>query len=450
MRKIKLSFFLLVGMTFLFACQKGVVSADSRQKSNLRASSGGEIAYEVPLGGNAFITYAPAGATEVINSAGLANWTNANTIVSSYVKLPHSGDVRVKIRAKVLPTGASSVVKLTINGISKQITLKGDNFQTYTIGTYALNNAGYIKMDLHGISKSGGYFADVSHLILDSTATAGSLIYSNNNVDNNYYWSRRGPSCHLNYTIPTTQQIAYYYSEVTVPSGEDKVGSYFMANGFGQGYFGIQVNSATERRILFSVWSPYSTDNPAEIPITDRITLNRKGANTITGEFGNEGSGGQSYLKYNWRAGTNYQFLLKGQPDGNGGTDFTAWFNDPAVNNWILVASWKRPKTNTYLTGFHSFLENFNADNGYMGRSALYHNQWVFTSSGNWIPVVESKFTVDNTYSSNQRIDALGGTRGSGFFLQNGGFFNTVVLPGTKFTVSPSGMAPNINLTTLP
>lgn len=33
-----------------------------------------------------------------------------------------------------------------------------------------------------------------------------------------------------------------------------------------------------------------------------------------TGEFGNEGSGGQSYLKYNWKAGNTYKFLLQKKP----------------------------------------------------------------------------------------------------------------------------------------
>ncbi|MNT44329.1 hypothetical protein D3C71_1630260 [compost metagenome] len=141
---------------------------------------------------------------------------------------------------------------------------------------------------------------------------------------------------------------------------------------------------------------------------------------------------------------------MKGEPDNNGSTDFTAWFNDPSTNNWILIASWKRPKTNTYLTGFHSFLENFNADNGFLGRSAEYSNQWVRTATGTWLKVVESTFTVDATYSNNQRIDAIGGTTGNSFFLKNGGFFNTVVNPGTKFTQPGSGTAPSINLTTLP
>ncbi|MNN85784.1 hypothetical protein D3C81_2031140 [compost metagenome] len=66
------------------------------------------------------------------------------------------------------------------------------------------------------------------------------------------------------------------------------------------------------------------------------------------------------------------------------------------------------------------------------------------------MPVVQAKFTVDGTYSSNQRIDAMGGSNGNSFFLKNGGFFNTVVSPGTMFTVTNGNAAPAIDLTTLP
>jgi hypothetical protein len=77
--------------------------------------------------------------------------------------------------------------------------------------------------------------------------------------------------------------VSYYYSEINVPQGYDPVGSYYMANGFGQGYFGYQVNSATERRFLFSVWSGYHTDDPTQIPSEYTVQLNRKGADVISG-----------------------------------------------------------------------------------------------------------------------------------------------------------------------
>jgi len=106
---------------------------------------------------------------------------------------------------------------------------------------------------------------------------------------------------HLSYDVPKDMAVEWFYNEVTVPVGEDLQGSYFMADGFGQGYFGMQVNSPTERHILFSVWSPFQTDDPKAIPDSLRIVLLAKGDGVHAGAFGNEGSGGQSYLNYIWK-----------------------------------------------------------------------------------------------------------------------------------------------------
>ena len=57
--------------------------------------------------------------------------------------------------------------------------------------------------------------------------------------------------------------------------------------------------------------------NPSKIPPEDRVQLLRKGPDVQTGEFGNEGSGGQSYLIYPWQAATTYKFLLKANPVDN-------------------------------------------------------------------------------------------------------------------------------------
>src|SRR5690606_40657805 len=120
-----------------------------------------------------------------------------------------------------------------------------------------------------------------SYRITGNQELINSAKYVADNEGNYFYWGRRGPSVHLSYTTPADKDIEYCYNEITVPEGEDVVGSYYMANGFGEGYFGIQVNSATERRILFSVWSPFHTDNPKEIPDDEKILLTAKGADVI-------------------------------------------------------------------------------------------------------------------------------------------------------------------------
>lgn len=402
--------------------------------------------YKVPLVGNAFITRPVTNGTEKITEYGLTNWTSPQAVVSTYFKVSNSGMVNINVIAKVF-FDKSSTIKVTVNGVSHNIFMKGTTFTTYSAGSFYVP-AGYVKVDLQGVSKNGLYFGRVSDLQIDGPATSGNTIFSNN--PDYYYWARRGPSCHLGYTIPTSENVSYYYNEVTVPAGQDKVGSYFMANGFNEGYFGMQVNSEKERKILFSVWSPFETDDPTTIPDDKKIKLNCKGENTTIGEFGNEGSGGQSYLVFPWKAGLTYKFLLKATPDGVGSTDYTAWFFDPESGSWKLIASWKRPYTNTYLKGFYSFVENFEPENGYLGRKAEFGNQWVRTAQGQWIPVSKANFTVDATYSANQRVDASGGTVNNKFFLRNGGFTNEYTAPNSLLSVTAPAQAPNINLSALP
>jgi len=116
----------------------------------------------------------------------------------------------------------------------------------------------------------------VSHYEIGGTVITSRVNYVLNNEGNFFYWGRRGPSVHLSYPFYSEIKAKWFYNEITVPEGEDKLGSYFMANGFGEGYFGIQVNSPTERRVLFSVWSPYNTDDPKSIPEDQRIIMLKK------------------------------------------------------------------------------------------------------------------------------------------------------------------------------
>ena len=56
------------------------------------------------------------------------------------------------------------------------------------------------------------------------------------------------------YPLSDSLKAFSFYNEVTIPKGSDVLHSYYMACGFARGYFGIQVNSKTERRVIFSVW----------------------------------------------------------------------------------------------------------------------------------------------------------------------------------------------------
>ncbi|NAW51126.1 DUF3472 domain-containing protein [Elizabethkingia argentiflava] len=449
MKSNVLSALLLGGIAFLalHSCRESNITSNTTSSPSAQQTAGpaNTLSY-VPLAGNSFITRRNSSSNAFITDTQLENWSSTGTVISTYFRVSNSGSLNIGLRAAV-PNG-SSVIKVSVGNVSQSIRLSGSNYKNYTVKSFNISSPGYVQVDLQGLSKTDRFFANVSDISFSGTAATGKNIFSD--TASYYYWSRRGPSCHLYYTIPTNDNISYYYNEVKVPIGQDNIGSYFMVNGFGEGYFGMQVNSASERKIIFSVWSPFSTNDPKKIPPGQQIKLNRAGSNVVTGVFGNEGAGGQSYYPYNWIAGETYKFLLKGEPEGNGNTNYTAWFLPPNTPQWKLIASWKRPKTNTYLTRFHSFLENFNAENGYLGRKVEYKNQWVRTTSGQWIPIASAYFTVDNTYNDQQRIDAIGGITGNSFFLQNGGFFNTIVPPNTSFSIVPPSKAPNINLSTLP
>ena len=200
---------------------------------------------------------------------------------------------------------------------------------------------------------------------------------------------------------------------------------------------------------MFSVWSPFQTDDPSKIPADKKIILLKKGKDVVTREFGNEGSGGQSFLRYNWKAGETYKFLLKGEPVKNNYTNYTAWFYSPTERQWRLIASFSRPATNTYLTRLHSFLENFVPETGNITRQAYYQNQWVRTKGGEWKPITQAKFTYDNTAKQGYRLDYSGGTENGKFYLRNCGFFNESTPYQSVFSRPANTSLPNIDLAKL-
>jgi hypothetical protein len=404
-----------------------VVQAAARQ------AAPAATAQSVALAGNAFITSAPAGASEIINDNGLANWSNANTVTSAYFRMASAGSVTLGLDAR-LAGSKNSTIRVTVNGTPFTVKLAGSSSKTYAVGTVNVAAPGYVKVDLQGVSKDGGYFGDVSAL---KVTTSSALNYANDAA--NYYWSRRGPSVHMGYTTPANTE--YFYNEMTIPVGQDPIGSYFMANGFGQGYFGIQVKSTTERWILFSVWD---ADNGA------KTTLVSKGAGVVDNTFGGEGTGGQAYLVYNWVAGNTYRFITRARPDGAGGTNYSAWFYAPEQGSWRYIATWKRPATTTYLTSSHSFLENFIDTNGYTGRRVQYGNQWARNVNGTWSEVTAGRFTGDATATNAQRMDYAGGLENGRFYLRNGGFFATYVPVNQNFTRPATGQQPAVDVNSLP
>ena len=399
----------------------------------------------IPLGGNTFIE--PKGvANDAISENGITTWSSEKSAFNIYFKNEKTRTCALYI--VLLPGEFSSKINCTLGGQSQIVQLTKFQKNPIFIGNFVLT-AGYQKLVLEGIYKETNSFAAISSLIILTNAP-GEFSFVKDNIDNRYYWGRRGPSVHLSYTMPMEKNVKWFYNEVTIPMGLDPIGSYFMANGFAEGYFGFQVNSENERRILFSVWSPFKTDNPAAIPEDQKIKMLKKGEGVYTGEFGNEGSGGQSYLRYKWEAGKTYQFLNSVEPDGQGATQYTAYFKESSSPDWLLIASFKRPKTDTWYKRPHSFVENFNPNYGHILRQATYTNQWVCDSSGAWFELTEAKFTGDDIAKRGYRKDYEGGEKSGHFYLQNGGFFNGIAFLNQIFQRATANKKPTIDFNKLP
>lgn len=404
-----------------------------------------EILYsvQIPTAGNSWVMDDNGFiASEIVTSEGIRNWSNARNTIRTFFYASKTGNISLGLKAKV--SSGVSKIKVLYGNEQKEIAVQETEHKDIYIGEYKIDKVGYHFVDIVGVEKSGATYADVNHLLLGNIQENETKY-----IKDEFYWGRRGPSVHLNYGLPDgVTNVEWFYSQVMIPEDQDVVGSYFMANGFNEGYFGIQVNSPTERRILFSIWSPYKTDTPSEIPEEYKIKLLKKGENVTTGEFGNEGSGGQSYKVFSWKTGVEYGFLVGAKPTEDNNTDYSAYFHDPETDTWSLIAQFRRPKTNTYLKGLYAFLENFIPDQGVFERQGQYANQWVYDVSG-WHEINEMRFTADNTARKQNRLDYSGGVVKAMFYLKHCGFSNDQTPIDTQFSREKLGVAPTIDFNSL-
>lgn len=398
----------------------------------------------VPLGGNTYLTISGNG--EKINAEGISVWGSPQSSFTTFVYLKQPSQIQLELELEKQKHKSKIEIKV---GKQRKTVILSEGQSAVIAGDFYLA-AGYNEIQLKGIKKKGENFARVKAMILQTTEGDDlSAAFVKDNIDNRFYWGRRGPSVHLSYGIPAENNYEWFYSEITVPLDKDPNGSYYMANGFAEGYFGIQSNSDKERRVLFSVWSPFHTDDPSEIPENQRIKLLKKGKEVNTGEFGNEGSGGQSFLRYQWITGNTYSFLNSVTPDGKGNTIYTAYFFAPEVGKWQLIASFLRPQTDTWYKRPHSFLENFIDTNGYKERRAHYANQWLRDTGGNWVELEKATFSADDIGRRGYRRDFAGGEEGGSFYLRNGGFFNHTTDLGSVFLRERNHEAPDIDFGSL-
>ena len=373
----------------------------------------------------------------ISEARGVTKWDDAAQSINWYGKFKATGELAAKVELE-LPAGVTSQLQMTVDGKSQKATATGkgkDQLVTAEFGKFEISSAGFQKFELQSLNEEGKPFGDIKTLILDGPATA--------DVHFNLKERRNAASVHLAYQVPAGAEVEAFYCEVTAI--EDPSTTFYMACGWHRGYFGMQVNSPTERRIIFSVWDSGNEGiNRKKVADEDRVHLNGKGEGVYSGDFGNEGTGGHSHLKYMWKTGEKQRFIVTAQPTDKTHTDFSGFWFHPEHKKWMLISSWRAPKEGGRLKGLHSFSENFGGNNGHLLRKARYGIQWIRTPDGDWKELTTAKFSHYATGKSD-RLDRFMGVEDGEFFLSHGGFVNGYTEFGTPFERAASNTQPDVS-----
>src|SRR5678816_865558 len=244
-----------------------------------------------PLRVPAFTAYLePTSGARVSSRLGVTAWTDPSTRILWFGQLTNAGllEARVDLR---LPEKSETTLCLTIDGQSRTNAVRGGgtNLVTGAFGTFAVTRPGYHRFVLESLTPPGQPFGDIDALTLAGPAAEGAHF--------NLKPRRNAASVHLRYPVEKDRNVAAFYCEMTGLT--DPVYTYYMACGWHRGYFGMQVNSPTERRIIFSVWdSGNEAVDRKKVGDDNRVTLMAKGEDVNAGDFGNEGTGGHSHLRY--------------------------------------------------------------------------------------------------------------------------------------------------------
>jgi hypothetical protein len=309
----------------------------------------------------------------------------------------------------------------------------GPELFTADFGSFNIAKAGYQRFILKSLNPQGQPSGDLNALLLKGPAAQDAHF--------NLKPRRNAASVHLFYPVDKDTKVEAFYCEMT--GLEDPIWTYYMACGWHRGYFGMQVNSPTERRIIFSVWDSGNEAVDRNKVIEDnRVKLIAKGQGVYAGDFGNEGTGGHSHLKYMWKTGQKQRFIVTAKPTDATHTIYSGYYFHPDKKQWFLISSWKAPKEGGYMRRLYSFSENFGGSNGHVLRKALYGNQWIRTAEGRWVELTTASFSHDPT-GKVDRLDRFMGVESGQFFLSHGGFVPGFTKYGEKFKRPAEGKEPS-------
>ena len=221
-------------------------------------------------------------------------------------------------------------------------------------------------------------------------------------------------SVHLSYqNVP---DASVFCNEVHVD--QSAPGTYFCVCGFSQGYYGLQQLADGKKLILFSVWDPGHQDDPNDVQDEQRVKLLHSHPNVRVGRCGNEGTGGQAFLDFDWKIGETYSFAVAARR-AEMRTEFASFFYHPGDKAWRHLVTFSTLTDDVAIKGTYAFVEDFrrNKLSTKMTRQATFPHGRLMTHDGIWHALESAAFTGD----SNPVMNIDSGLRDNQFWIATGG-----------------------------
>ncbi len=176
---------------------------------------------------------------------------------------------------------------------------------------------------------------------------------------------------HLWWNLEGQKSATCLYGEITVLATAPYIyycGANWHPGEPAGGYCGIQHNSQTEFRTIFSIWDTSPKLHP---------TITAADPRTIFNRFGGEGEGGHTHMLWPWNLNETFQFFVE-KKLGNGDTTDAHYFVYNRIQKrWLHSATITSPNggeasVGTIGGGINSFLENFAGKDKEVPKLAMY------------------------------------------------------------------------------
>ena len=128
----------------------------------------------------------------------------------------------------------------------------------------------------------------------------------------------------------------------------DPLYTFYMAIGFTEVIWVSKLILPQSAEFLFSVWDSKDADNDPTISGDDYVKLVDKGMGVTDNSFGNEGTGGQTYINAQWKTGKTVSFIMNVLQENFKFCIIISMVQAGRIRQGNYIATWRAPKEQRY------------------------------------------------------------------------------------------------------